>query len=254
MAQNPVQKAADLAREPRKPKCDEETLDQEIAETQEKYRALGEREDALFPLEKEYATPLIQEQKSELSQKLSKLHNAKMQIPYQQFKQLPLDPLKWRDRSGRPKLIPFSPFHDEFEFIANWDFNKVITAIVPGLPDTMEECYKDVVKRLKNKAEKEDLQISWKPHWTGMLPERIKERLAEVSSRGLFRKDYLFILAEPSYWDIDEKVATKPLPVDRDPLLIGYNYDCEKEKAQLWLIDQFDVTPLEHYVVSEFAV
>lgn len=71
----------------------------------------------------------------------------------------------------------------------------------------------------------------------GLIPKRIKEKIE--SYRRIFGRD-IYIVAEADNWE------GKAIPVE-DPLVIGIIHD------KCYLIDQFNCTPAEHYVKSEFA-
>jgi len=87
--------------------------------------------------------------------------------------------------------------------------------------------------------------ITWRARWSGLLPPEIKDQIHKHSKTF---DDKLYLLAEPTSWEFkEEKMPKPPRPVYKDPLLVGYAH------GSLWLIDQFDVTPLERYVVSEFS-
>lgn len=93
--------------------------------------------------------------------------------------------------------------------------------------------------------------------FTGVLPERIRQRIEECSPRqreSFDGKKYpefvpghamfdISIIMEAPAWKVDTRV----IPVNMDPLVVG------QFGKEFWLLDVFDVTPLERVAAAEFA-
>lgn len=132
----------------------------------------------------------------------------------------------------------------------------------------LNQAYDDVRKRLQKIVEErfEDETGSIKCakiacSWTGVLPERVRQRINECSPKMLRemgpkgvvkrRENHIpgaatfnvVIVMEAPAWKLDTRV----IPVNLDPLVVGEFND------QFWLLDVFDITPLERIAASEFA-
>lgn len=78
-------------------------------------------------------------------------------------------------------------------------------------------------------------------HFTGFIPDDSMSKI--LKSTGHF--DCMFIVSESFGWR--EQSAIRQAP--SDPLVVGYNKDVDKA----FLIDHFDLSPMEEMVVREFA-
>lgn len=151
-----------------------------------------------------------------------------------------LEPLKWRTEEGWPALAPF-PVNGQSVVFTNLDDgwgNARIRATEALKP--FSKLYTDVFENLAKKRAQRRSEISITATFTGVIPQSTKDKITEASSEF---KEQIFVLAEVEAWKLNEVVIPQ-----RDPLVVGY------AEENLWLIDQFDLTPLEEYVKREFAV
>ncbi len=81
-------------------------------------------------------------------------------------------------------------------------------------------------------------EVSLKATFSGVMPNAVRERIAE--KRSFFEN--VDLLAEIPDWKPDVVI------VERDPLVLGY------KSGNFFLIDHFDATPAEEYVRQEFGV
>ena len=152
---------------------------------------------------------------------LSNLKDQKSQIDkiiffgkdYQLFS---LEPFKWRNDKA-PSLVLFS-LDDPYFVESNTDMqNNADTQDRPKLPRKIRSLFRD-------------LNDNWKIMRCSLeciIPAKIKEKIEKVKSSF----EDIFIVAEPI---IDKKV-----PSDPDPFVVGW------DGINLWLIDSFDITPIE---------
>lgn len=74
----------------------------------------------------------------------------------------------------------------------------------------------------------------------GVIPEKVRENIRVAT--GTFGND-IFILTAAPQWQLNTDVEIKP----RDPLVIGI------KGSKAYLVDVFDLTPLEEYLRREFT-
>jgi hypothetical protein len=208
---------------------------------------LKERRAKLFEVEREAAQALDKEISNVIQLKAKSTNANKYAGLY-----LPIDMkcLEWRDEEGLPVLALFdinSP-HNYIQIVSEDGKHKSIHQW-PDLPPDLDK-YTDVRTMLiarANKRSKETLfrypskvKSSITAQFQGMIPEATREKM--LAARKEFNKVY--IMSEVKYKISDEET---PIPVRNpiDPLILGY-----AGNGQLWLIDQFDVTPLEEAVIA----
>ncbi len=88
----------------------------------------------------------------------------------------------------------------------------------------------------------QQVTVSLTARFTGVIPAEIKAKMDK--SQKIF--DEIVIVTEAPDWEMTTRCEVIPL-VKRDPLVIGRKGD------HFWLIDIFDVTPMEEYVSKEFT-
>lgn len=204
---------------------------------------------------------------SELNPLLSNLDDFSSELKRLGVKLEPisLEPLSWRDEQGFPKLVVV-PLNGPVNHIGSeyTDFRFVILAeerahfqyvgrvATSFIPDKVKLCYEDVClmladkclsKRKENPNLRPILHITYDPGIASRkgIPSVVHEKLLKVAH--LFPRD-LYLIMEAKDWQMGVVTSTTEL----DPLLVGWKYD------QFWLIDVFDLTPLEDYVKSEFGL
>lgn len=206
------------------------------------------------------------------------------------FPRISLEPLRWRDARGRPRLVLFPV--DSNGTVAFVSPRVSIGSISPELPPALHDQYRDVLESHASSrgrwvschmptimlvsimlgitvgagcgiivdfrglgvvsgivmcmlcltgcvlyGETERLHIS-RTTFAGILPRHARLSVQRAQALGL----QVYILAEPQGWN--DSATTYSL----DPLIVGYRND------QLWLIDRFDVTSVEHLVAEEYIV
>lgn len=158
------------------------------------------------------------------------------------YPRISLEPLRWRDRKGLPKLALFSLYEKTSEIRVTKDRNIERPFIYmngrEGLPYEIEECYEDVANTL-GKYVTPGSWVSIKATFNGVIPHNVREEIKKA------KKDFppesrspgIFVLAETEF-KINREVSLPP-----DPLVLGF-----KEGA-LFLIADFETTSLEEAVV-----
>lgn len=223
-------------------------IDRELNYVTNEIARLKAAQAEMLPVEQSYTlkayeaklTPLINRQTALNGEKRC-LHLAA------KYPRLSLQPLTWRDENKRPRLIPFSVQSAHFRFtIDDPDHNSFyirngeVLPITPKMPQPIVACYQDVLQSIKRRGTIATLSTKWE----GVLPPNVRQI---VKANSDFKRDDMYLLAEPTNWELTfQKLPERPL--NPDPLLVGY------AEGSFWLLAQFDVTPLEHYVASEFAV
>lgn len=121
--------------------------------------------------------------------------------------------------------------------------------------------YRDITGRLHKEIDKRygrfrtsDYSCSISCKFTGVLPNKVRDLIKQyhkpekvaadlAPARGVLGFQNVYIVMEAPAWQVDMEV----LPQNLDPLVIGEFGDA------FWLLDVFDVTPLERIAASEFA-
>jgi hypothetical protein len=147
------------------------------------------------------------------------------------YHNLSLDPLGWRNKDGWPELVVFTFNSSTISFIAS----SRGSSILPPLPQVLADTYEDVLTRLTEDATKRGMQLRLILKFSGVIPDEAKRRMEKARQRGL---EKFFVIAEP----IKIEVVVEPIPVPMydDPLIVGLD-----NSGQLWLIADFDTTPVE---------
>lgn len=233
---NPVLAAAATAICP--DKLDSTEVRQELEKIASEIEQIQTSLKDLLSLEKEYAENEANLKLTALNKRKAFLENT-LNLPYPR---LSLEPLTWRNKKGWPKLCLFPVFgKPQVEILADVDrfgFNAHVYLNV-FYPSEINCCYDDICAKLKKMAERYHSNVKLTGKWAGgLIPKPIKEKINDLHKNN-FRDVY--ILAEPN-WDLSEVKVFDP-----DPLLVAFY------NKELFLIDQFDLTTLEKYVISEFS-
>jgi hypothetical protein len=156
---------------------------------------------------------------------------------------LSLEPLTWRDEQGFPRLAVFRLDRDDpFQISISGDTTYGNVAYFqPDLPEAIRDCFKDVERLLRDRSRRKRTNSRLSCRFSGLIPDFVKEKIK--AAKDSFEKCNIFIIAEPKAWELDESV---PLPVG-DPLIVGY--DAEADPKALWLIADFDTTPVEEAMI-----
>lgn len=158
--------------------------------------------------------------------------------------------MKWRNKDGWPI---FAFFHPEGNGTCQ------ISATLNEYGDFQEQCkpalfnycnyglFTDVVRRLQGMIPKGTLpeyhyyEQAIEAKFEGTIPQKIRDRLIEIKNSEEFES--IRIITEAPKWSVEGKVKR----INPDPLIIGVHGD------KAWLLDSFDITPLEHVIRSEFT-
>lgn len=155
------------------------------------------------------------------------------------YRHISLEPLTWRDAEGFPRLIVFNLTSPTSSLIAMPHRNLLSD---PRLPENIEKQYWDVLQLLAKRLGRNNSQYGLRLtcRFEGLIPCEIRERIKEAKA---FFGEQIFIIAEPGNFTINKVV---PLP-KVDPLIVGY--DPSADKNSLWLIADFNTTPVEEAMV-----
>lgn len=152
------------------------------------------------------------------------------------YRLLDMHVLSWRDVHGWPRLGLFNLRNDALRISSSGAMN--------CLHGPLRSYYEDVCQRLQRMAKDDwhpDQQREFSLHarFAGVIPDPVREHIFRA------KPDFqeIFILAEVKAWEVNCEVQ----PVPRDPIVAGFDGKC------LWFVDAFDVTPIEHYIKSEFT-
>lgn len=201
--------------------------------------------------------PAIEAQIAELERQKFRLQNLNK---YGSYGCLSFEPLKWRNKkTGWPLLAVFSLDSPRFEISVKmtirWRWSpqaysdvqhlEARAQLAPKLPAPLASCYDDVVKTLQTSARRKRKSITLATEYIGAIPNEIRGKIHEA--KGQFED--VFLIAEAGKWNLVEKKArVLPNPNEGDPLVVGW------DGSSLWVIDSFDLTPIERFVKSEFTV
>jgi len=150
--------------------------------------------------------------------------------------------LSWRDKNRYPKLVLFSLDSPTFSIRGtDWSWDDRIT---PELPEELRKYYTDVTRYLSQRCRvffstKSEIRISCL--YSGVIPPETRKKIEQAKS--IFKR--VFILAEATKWT--ETSTPKPI-LDPDPIVVGWNGG-----DTLYMIDKFDLTPVEKLLAVEFT-
>jgi hypothetical protein len=150
-----------------------------------------------------------------------------------------LDALRqFRTAEGWPSIAIFNLHFPTFEIYVRTNAYGTRAEFRPLLPQQLQACFDDVVKRLRKHVIKEQKPkgVRLAAVFTGLIPPDVKVKI--LRAQRLFRQ--IFILAEPLNWSLED-VANLP----RDPLVVGW------DGTGLSLIAKFDTTPLEEALLLD---
>lgn len=166
---------------------------------------------------------------------------------------LSFEPLTWRDQKGWPRLAILGLDSPRFvlSVVGRYKRNDFgtprriyRTVTTPKLPQLIQDCFKDVSDKLMEMAKEKKRSIHLATEYIGVIPDVTREKISEA--KPMFRD--IFLIAEARVWVLSETVIPRPRPRRSDPIVVGF------DGANLWIIDSFDLTPVERYVKLEFSV
>lgn len=181
---------------------------------------------------------LIIERNTFLALKPEYLEASKLQYKQLKYKIFDLEPLKWRNEKGFPRLAVFDIDAEPHFEIRVYNGGHQIT--FKGLPKEVKQCFLETVNYLARIKEL-DKTISIRAEFKGFIPQDVRKEIALVERLQLFKE--IYIIADVSEWEIDETATP-----NKDPLVVGY------DGKFYWLIASFDTTSIEEYIRAEFCV
>lgn len=202
---------------------------------------------ALYAIEEDVLV-MVKKKISEL-EKEEKALNAQMRFN-RWYPRISLEPLKWRDEKGFPKLGLFSLLYKSFKIsVVKKDGRLYLDQVGPtrsslDLPIDIQACYEDMKDALgEHMSTEEHANVSIVATFKGVIPYNVRQQIEKARSDFLRYYDSrpqeadIFVLAETKF-KINKEVFTPS-----DPLVVGF-----KEGA-LFLIADFETTSLEEAVV-----
>lgn len=218
----------------------------EIRHGKEHLERLLSLERAMLPIEKE-ATGKIRERILEARQDVEQ---TRIGLP-----KLSFEPLSWRHSSGLPKIVPMSLQDSGFMIWASRsEYGSLASGIEPpGLPNLVRDCFADVLKLAESYCGRQRSKMSYTFEFDGMIPDSTRLKIAEAVHS--FDKIFLLVETPDTAWKIERtKGITRRRAVREalaaaalDPIVVGYKLDT------FWVIDKFDLTNVEQYVLDEFS-
>lgn len=163
--------------------------------------------------------------------------------------QLDVDILTWRYKEGRNKGLPvfmILPLDrrggNTFRITGDVRFHRSDDSIriSPHMPDFVFERYQDIAPKLcKHIFFGDDVELSIAASFTGVLPDTTLQAIGHAESTGFFKN--IFLIAQVDDWKVTQTV------VRIDPIVVGDRDD------RFFIIDKFDLKPLEQYAAEQFA-
>lgn len=229
---NPVERAAMTATPA--PDVDSPTLDRQIAAAERQRNNLLAVED---------------EARRKIDIRLQELKAQKQHLLHP-YPRLSLEPLSWRGKDGLPVLAVFTPDSDTAHIRISRDAWHVHEEWSPELPARFRVHYEDLLKNVRQRQREVYNDWSITAQFTGVLPDATRERIRAAMAEFPWRWERdggernvaqgVFLIAE-AQWKKREVKAPR-----LDPLVVAW------DGQNLYLIDHFDLTPVEKLVVEEF--
>lgn len=159
-----------------------------------------------------------------------------------------LDMFSWRDRQGLPRIVLFGLDSPNFTIrVRNYSsFDLDYSAKIESpydLPTKIVQAYEGSLRALWKRVGDAPWRydsITATCTYKGVIPPEVKAKIKEASK--VFGEQ-VFIMAEGKEWAINKTRA----PFMADPLVVGW------DGHSLWLVDRFDLTPIERLLATEFV-
>lgn len=160
------------------------------------------------------------------------------------YPRLSLEPLKWHDDDGLPRLAAFTLNSPEFTIYVGYHYYGAMPRKMSehgnAFPEEISNCYTNCCKLLKEKKRPTSrTTFSWTCHFSGFIPQKVKTQIVEAMK--IFPKENIFIIAEPQNWSLEITIATTSV----DPLVVAWDGE------SLRLIADFDTTGIEEAMIFE---
>lgn len=230
--------------------------------TQEEYDRLHGLRRALLPIEAEAEKELTE-----------KINTVAKELNHQMFEEseISFEPLTWRWANGLPKIAPMRIEEPTFTLtagLANRKRGDATAGIGSDFryPKEIIECYDDLFESMKRQCFRSESYLRYSFTFRGLIPDVTRIAIADAIKSHKF--DGIYILAESpaDEWEIahdpgkswftegaDHVAQTRTqirsalAAIAADPIVAGYAH------GALWVIDRFDTTPLEEYLLGEFS-
>lgn len=159
------------------------------------------------------------------------------------FRKIDKKILSWRRKDGFPSLAIYDVNQKNcyFKTTAGRMFGTISNET--SIPFNLLSHYDDVFDRLISIGG--SVQIS--AVMPGTIPVKIREKILGWTRTYRYNGQYfnkVLLIAEAPAWKVEKEVV----PVNLDPIVVGMN-----ERGTMWVLDTFDLTPLERIAVSEFT-
>ena len=213
---------------------------------EEHLHALLEMQKALLPIE-EHAKADLQERIKSAHQDV---HQQKIGFP-----RMSLEPLKWRHKNGLPMLVLMSLNSPNVTFSGWYQHDMEHDGINIEYPTMIHNCYQDVLDKAKSYCWRNGARVEYSFTFEGLIPDSARVSIAEAIKSGKFDSMWLLVDAPEEAWGTKRKkpisrrevVKEKIKSIELDPVVIG------KAHEAFYVIDRFDLTTVEQYVVDEFS-
>lgn len=149
--------------------------------------------------------------------------------------------LRWRHGGLVKRCIPvpvlamIDPFNSDTMTLGDRDHYSMRGVITHNYQDVQDGC--------TTRARKIEGRCRISFTWKGVLPNEIRDLIHQ--ERSSYDRIHLLVNSPKDQWKYQQELNPRPRHID--PLVLG------EIKGQLVLLGQFDPTPLEQYVSSEFT-
>lgn len=166
-----------------------------------------------------------------------------MQFAGTTYKRLSLEPLKWARWQEAPIFAIYSLYEPTMSIChpESWEVrNTGASWMNVKLPQPIRDIYYKHAVNLRR-------DIRFTSTFQGIIPKSVKEGIEVAKPMftldGGSSKTNIFLIGEGQW----VRNQMEPEPLRRfDPLVVGWDGE------ELWLINHFNLTPLERYVIEEF--
>lgn len=213
--------------------------------------------EELESLSQAYRTllPVEETSKNKLEQRINELRQTVTRAEFPEDL-LPMEPLSWRWKNGLPKMALLTiGYGATFTISAGRSGSRLSSGVTPDLPWELESLYSDVVKLAESYCVRRDSRRSFSFTFEGVIPMSVRESIVKAQKSLRFEGLYMLVEAPEKAWKVESvkgisraQAAREYLAsIELDPLVLGYAQEA------LWVIDKFDLTTLEQYVLDEFS-
>ena len=201
----------------------------------------------MFPIEQKAADALEEKIKSARRD----VHQSLLGLP-----KMSLEPLSWRHSSGLPKIVPMALGGPEFSIGASrLEWGSASGFVEPQLPVPLFKCFRDVMEKAAEYCYRPRSRAVYSFEFEGMVPDSTRIKIGEAIKSRHFDNIFLLVETPDKAWrftrtkGITRRQAVREAMANLsiDPIVVGFAHDA------LWVIDKFDLTDVEQYVLDEFS-